>query len=221
MKNKNLNIGNMVSSVIGVFIASFFTKYIWAPILLLVLSFYIINRIVKNKKEYITAAIAVQTGHFLWMFLTVIGLYILHKEVDYAWIDVLILAIGVVWIHVRLSLISISFLEIYQITAAFVNINTLINVINSNPKAALISSLVFHIMLRIAAVVLMILGYKKFRKNKEIIDLKNSSNSKDEFYEDKNLNNSSWLCICGTSNISTDKNCKRCEISRDFYIKKL
>lgn len=207
MENKNLDIGYKISWLIGAVLGLSLLKYIFIPIILLVLSFYIINYIVKEKKKYITTAIAVQTGHLLWILSGIIIFYYQYKKVNDAWIDVLILVVGLFWIYLRPSIASIVFLLLYQIPAIFLNIHSLINF---NSTTSNLISLIFHMVLRISAIILMILGYKEFRQD-TTIELKS--------LQDKSLDNSSWLCICGTSNLSADTNCRNCEISRNFVLK--
>lgn len=171
-----LVIGGLIGALFGVAII----RYIFAPVILVLWSFCVMNRLVKNKNEYIKRSIAIQVGHVLWFIIGVI-LYYFMSAVFYSriFIDIGIMLVGVIWLYFKPGLAAILFLTLYQIIALYNNGESFVNAINAvnlNAAGSIIFPLLAHIVLRITAIVFMFIGYKQIRQGKK----KNIASPKDQ-----------------------------------------
>lgn len=167
MENKKSIIMEKITSGVGMILGIVFIKYIWVPLLLLILCFYIINRFVKNKNTLITQSIALQAGHLLWMISGTTVLYFFYGNTELTILpDIIILTIGLIWLLFKQGLIPIVCLTIYQLISIYINATTEIDVINLNCETSLIIAGLVHIIIRLISIILMIAGCIQIRKSK-------------------------------------------------------
>jgi hypothetical protein len=105
---------------------------------------------------------AVQAGHALWMMAGV-ALTGLWTQVA---IDLVVLAVGLVWLWARPNLGAVIFLGLYQLSAGVVNVVALIH---AQPGSVMHKALVAHVALRGAALALLVSGFMKASKEKSLM----------------------------------------------------
>jgi hypothetical protein len=101
-------------------------------------------------------AIAVQTGHLMWIFLGIVMI----GALGLALVDVVVLLIGITWLVLKPSIGPLIFLTLFQALAFAMNVITIAEVaVGSNPHKAL----VVHLILRVLAVFYMWSAYGQSR----------------------------------------------------------
>jgi hypothetical protein len=167
------NIFIRVLLIIGVLLLAGISKVIadraGMPLILVFLSFYILNRLIKNKNKFIKKAIVVQTGHWLWFVVSWLLAYFLYNiNIGYILFDIVALTISIVWLYFAPGIVSVIYLFLFQSLSIYGNLTTLISVINSNSETFAIEAIIAHISFRIAAIVFSIIGYKQIIKDKKL-----------------------------------------------------
>ena len=169
----------LISAAIGIY----FIKYLIIPIAIVCFSIFAMYNLVKNKNGNIVTAIAIQTGHLIWVIGATILVYFIYNQLP-TYISILLITvwvIGVLWLYFKPGIASISCLAIYHIIFLFYNIINLVSIINTsnaNDNMASIASLTMHIALRVSAIIFMFIGYwqiSKTSKSNNIVNFENTS----------------------------------------------
>ena len=104
-------------------------------------------------------AVAVIFGHLVWML---VGALILPAQFMVIAIDMVIMAVGLLWLVLRPGLGPVILLGIFEVVCLVVNANTILAM---EFGSAGHKALVAHIVLRLAALAALVTGYVKFKKD--------------------------------------------------------
>jgi hypothetical protein len=118
---------------------------------------WIAYKLAKDEVKPMVPAIAVQGGQGLWMLL---GFIMLHL-VDLNALDLVILPAGLTWLLVRPGIGPVIFLTAYQSMAFVLN---LLKFLTASVGSTTHKALLVHLVFRVAAVLLMVVGLKQIRR---------------------------------------------------------
>jgi hypothetical protein len=152
-----------VASYIAWFIGAIIGWYCGATLLIRAIGIGTVFIVAKvspiPRLQPLVGALAIQFGHGLWMLVGGIMQPDGMKLVIY---DLILLAIGLVWLMARPGLVPVLLLGIYQLYAIVKNgIAIDVYSFGSVPHKSLVAS----IALRLAAIIALYVGYQRFRKN--------------------------------------------------------
>ena len=178
----------LISAAIGIY----FIKYLIIPIAIVCFSIFAMYNLVKNKNGNIVTAIAIQTGHLIWVIGATILVYFIYNQLP-TYISILLITvwvIGVLWLYFKPGIASISCLVIYHIIFLFYNIINLVSIINTsnaNDNMASIASLTMHIALRVSAIIFMFIGYRQISKTSKSNNIVNFENTSIPIYKETDI----------------------------------
>lgn len=178
----------LISAAIGIY----FIKYLIIPIAIVCFSIFAMYNLVKNKNGNIVTAIAIQTGHLIWVIGATILVYFIYNQLP-TYISILLITvwvIGVLWLYFKPGIASISCLVIYHIIFLFYNIINLVSIINTsnaNDNMASIASLTMHIALRVSAIIFMFIGYRQISKTSKSNSIVNFENTSIPIYKETDI----------------------------------
>lgn len=128
----------------------------WIPIAATILLLLLFTKTPVRPKFY-SGAIAVTGAHIVWF---VVGSVIAGVWSTTA-LDIMVLSVGVVWLWLRPGLAPVLYLGIVQLGSLAINVSALSS---STYGDAAHRALTFHCVLRLAAIVCLIFGYIRVRK---------------------------------------------------------
>ena len=139
--------------------------YCGAAVLIPVAGVFIFTLIAKRlpmpRLKPFIGAIAIQFGLGLSMFVG--GMYYYNSGgMRVVMLDLIVLAVGLIWLMARPSLIPVLFLGIYELIVVVINID---RISGYQVGSVFHKSLTMIIALRLAAIISLIVGYRQFRKN--------------------------------------------------------
>ena len=148
---------NVVGWIVGAAVGSYSGINLLIPLGFTGGAWWIGKKLLRPEKLLFLSAIAVQTGHLIWLTL---GLLILGA-LDANLVDVVVLVVGLTWLFLKPGLGPIVLLTLFQLFALAVNSFAFADaVIGTNPHKALL----VHIIWRILGLYFMWHAYIQFRK---------------------------------------------------------
>jgi hypothetical protein len=149
-----------VSKQLGKKVGGYLGLYLIIPLALILLCGWIANKTVRSSAKPIVPTIALQAGHALWMGLSALIINQWGLVIG----DIVIIAVGLVWLLNQLSINPVIMLTIYQIAVLMVNLNLFFSPeANDEAHRALLAT----IIIRILAVITMFTGLRDI-KNQDI-----------------------------------------------------
>jgi hypothetical protein len=149
--------GGLVGTVVGVAVGMYSGINLLIPLTGAFLCGWIAYKLVKEDVKPMVPAIAVQLGHGLWMLFGFIMLRVLNQNA----LDLVILAAGLTWLLVRPGLGPVILLSTYQCIAFVVN---LLSFLAAGVGSTTHKALLVHLVFRLAAVLLMVVGLQQMRR---------------------------------------------------------
>jgi hypothetical protein len=144
-------VGGVVGAAVGYAVGAYATFALLIPAGLAILVGWILAKSVPAANKPMVAASAVQAGHGLWMLFGIVML----SQYGPALIDPVILVGGAVWLALRPSIMPVALLACYQVAGLAVNGIAISATTLNTPMH---KALVVHILLRVAALALMVYG---------------------------------------------------------------
>jgi hypothetical protein len=134
---------NIVGGIVGVAIGVYAGINILIPLSLTAAVWWAGKKLLSSSKQLYLPAIAVQTGHLLWLLVGLI--YLRAYGLDL--LDVVILCVGVTWLLLRPGLAPVLLLTVFQVLALAVNgVSFADATIGTNPHKALFVHMVWRLM---------------------------------------------------------------------------
>jgi hypothetical protein len=116
-------------------------------------TWYLGNKLLKPAVPAYLMAIAIMSGQLLWM---IVGIAILGTWLPPLIIELIVFAIGIIWLWVRPSIAPVVGLTIYEAGALAINIMGILNLEMGSPEH---KAMIVHILLRIAALLCLWIAY--------------------------------------------------------------
>lgn len=155
-QQQNKSAVGLVTSIAGIAVGWYVGVHILLPALSAGAIWLLGNYVLKPSYPGYLPALSTQAGHMLWLGLG----SVLLGSWDAAFIDIFILAVGLLWLWIKPSAWPLVILCLYQLTSLGVNIHALI----SQPVGSLQhKALVVHISLRALAIFYMWRGFQSAR----------------------------------------------------------
>jgi len=148
---------NVVGWIVGAGIGAYSGINLLMPLGITAGVWWIGKKLLRPEKLLFLPAIAVQTGHLLWLSLGLLYLGVLDSSL----IDIVVLVVGLTWLALKPGLGPIILLSLFQILALAVNgVSFADAAIGTNPHKALL----VHIIWRVMALFFMWHGYMQSRR---------------------------------------------------------
>lgn len=154
---KTLHTGfTIIGGVIGTALGRYSGISLLIPVVITLVAAWVLSRVVAERTRPIVPAIAVQLGQFGWL---IVGALIL-QTIEGVWIDAVILTIGLLWLIAQSGIFPVMLLALYQVLGLAMNVLAWLAVpLGSAEHRALL----VHIILRVLALVLMLIGLRQIK----------------------------------------------------------
>lgn len=134
---------NIVGGIVGVAIGVYTGINILIPLSLTAAAWWAGKKLLSSSKQLFLPAVAVQTGHLLWLSVGLI--YLRAYGLDL--LDVIILFVGLTWLLLRPGLAPVLLLTVFQVLALAINgVSFAEATIGTNPHKALFVHMVWRLM---------------------------------------------------------------------------
>jgi hypothetical protein len=148
---------NIIGSVIGIALGTYSGIHLLIPLAFTGIAWWGGKKLLSSNRMAFLPAIAVQSGHFLWMC---VGFLIL-RTVSLDLLDPLVLLIGITWLAWKPGIGPIVFLTVFQVLALGVNVYVFAETAIATTQH---KALIVHMTWRVLALFLMWQARIKVRK---------------------------------------------------------
>ena len=134
---------NIVGGIIGAAIGVYAGVNVLIPLGMTAAVWWAGKKLLSSSKQLYLPAIAVQTGHLLWLSVGLIYLGAFGLDL----LDVIILIVGLTWLLLRPGLAPVLLLTVFQVLALAINgVSFAEATIGTNPHKALFVHMVWRLM---------------------------------------------------------------------------
>jgi hypothetical protein len=147
--------------LLALIFGAYIGKYNWLALIIVVggavLFYWLASKYNKKKLKPFLPAIAVLGGQFAWFLFG----FLYANNFAYVLFDVILILIGVIWLVLQPSMGPVILLALYESISFILNI---VKILTTQLEAGIFAAFLLHAILRISAIVFLLIGYKKIRR---------------------------------------------------------